>query len=93
MYSSKAPVAISAELGVKSTPVKVGVWSLLSSTVTVTVMSSVLVPSDTRRTTTQVLASLLDPQAGDSKSGAVVKVSTPVLATIEKSPASTLFES
>ena len=66
----------------------VGVLSFASWTVTVTVIVSSAVPaspSETLMTTTQVLASLPAPQPGVSKSGALLNVRTPPLATLNRS--------
>ena len=68
--------------------VKAGSSSLTSWTVTVTVIvssSEPASPSETLMTTTQVLASLPAPQPGVSKSGALLNVRTPPLATLNRS--------
>ena len=77
----------SAMVGV-ALDVKAGSSSLTSWTVTVTVIvssSEPASPSETLMTTTQVLASLPAPQPGVSKSGALLNVRTPPLATLNRS--------
>ena len=77
----------SAMVGV-ALDVKAGSSSLTSWTVTVTVIvssSEPASPSETLMTTTQVLASLTAPQPGVSKSGALLNVRTPPLATLNRS--------
>ena len=85
------PAAVEPSLGVLapvSPSAKTGAASLASVIVTVTVIvssSEPASPSETLMTTTQVLASLPAPQPGVSKSGALLNVRTPPLATLNRS--------
>ena len=83
------PTAVepSATLTAEADPAEnTGSCSFRSVTVAVTVIVSVLAPSETVRTTVQVLLSSPAPQPGVSKSGADANVSAPVPAlTLKRS--------